>query len=350
MNHDGITFHNVSELEPLPNGPFKLQRFPATVRNVLGITGHQRGRFYAHRLPGVELRFVTESPFISLSLMAIEADTQVVVYYGDFAHARYHLKAGAVTTLFLERPTSFLAVEPGSLKVGRFSSDVWRVLFHQDARAAYIGREVYGSIIRPPRPDEVPARRWLAYGSSITCGADAFHPATSYAQQAARRMGVDVINLGLPGSCLAEPVMADYLAGRDDCDLITCELGVNMTMWFTPEEFEQRIRHLLAIITDRRPQRPVVALNIFPNQWSDRSCTRVDTDALRTIAYNGIVPKVVEELARPNLHFIDGRSVFPDFNGLTTDLIHPSDEGHIRMGENLAALLNPYFKYPEQSS
>jgi lysophospholipase L1-like esterase len=165
---------------------------------------------------------------------------------------------------------------------------------------------------------------------------------TTYVQQAARRLGVDALNLGLPGSCLAEPAMADYLAGRDDCDLITCELGVNMTMWFTPEEFEKRIRYLLATVADRCPQRPVVTFNIFATR-ADHLCNRADTDALRTIAYNGIVPQVVDELARPNLHFIDGRFVLPDFNGLTTDLIHPSDEGHIRMGENLAALLNPLF-------
>jgi hypothetical protein len=62
MIHDGLEFHNVGELEALPDGGLKLQRLPAAVRDGLGIPGHRRGRLYAHRLSGVELRFVVESP------------------------------------------------------------------------------------------------------------------------------------------------------------------------------------------------------------------------------------------------------------------------------------------------
>lgn len=339
--HDGIGFHNVSELEPLTSGALKIQRFPADVRDALGIPGHRRGRFYAHRLPGVELRFVAESPFCGLSLMALEADTHVMVYRGDFAHARYDLKAGVVTTLFLEEPSFFLEVEPDCLKSARFSSDVWRVLFHQDAQAAYVGRDIYGAMIRPPFPDEVPARCWLAYGSSITYGANTLHAATSYVQQAARRMGVDVINLGLPGSCMAEPAMTGYLAERNDCELITCELGINMIPFLEPAVFESRIRTLLGTIADRFPQRPVIALNLFPSRI-DAFTDREHLHRTRCEDYNRIVPKVVRNLDRLNLHFIDGRDILPDFDGLTTDLLHPSDEGHIEMGEKLASLMKPY--------
>lgn len=341
MIHDGIDFHNVSELEALPGSGLKLQRLPAAVRDSLGITSHRRGRFYAHRLSGVELRFVVGSPFLSVSLMALEADTHVVVYRGDFAHGRYELRAGVATTLFLEDPTPFGLVAAPMLRQGRFAPGVWRILFHQDARAAYLGRETHGAAIRPPNADEVPTRRWLAYGSSITYGANTLHPATSYIQQTARRLGVDVLNLGLPGSCLAEPVMAEHIAARAGIDLITCELGVNMTGLITPEEFENRIRHLLTTVADRQPTRQVVALNIYP-QRADHHLDQAHHDTVRTPIFNRIVPAVVAELARPNLHMVDGRDVLRNLSGLTTDLLHPSDEGHITMGENLAPLLASY--------
>jgi lysophospholipase L1-like esterase len=341
MIHDGLEFHNVGELEALPGGGLKLQRLPAAVRDGLGIPGHRRGRFYAHRLSGVELRFVVESPFVAVSLMALEADTHVVVYRGDFAHGRYELRAGVATTLFLEDPPAFAAVDPAMLRHGRFEAGVWRILFHQDARAAYLGHDAYGAVIRPPRQEEVPSLRWLAYGSSITYGANTQHPATSYVQQAARRLGVDVLNLGLPGSCMAEPAMAEYLASRTDVDLMTCELGVNMTGWIEPPEFERRVRHLLMTIADRRPERPVVALNIYPNR-ADYLRNRGDQDAVRTEVFNRIVPAVVRDLGRSNLHVIDGRQVLQDLDGLTTDLLHPSDEGHMAMGSHLATALRSY--------
>ena len=165
---------------------------------------------------------------------------------------------------------------------------MWRILFHQDARAAYLGHEAYGAAIRPPRQEEVPSLRWLAYGSSITYGANTQHPATSYVQQAARRLGVDVLNLGLPGSCMAEPAMAEYLASRTDVELVTCELGVNMTGWIEPAEFERRVRHLLMTISapsDRCPTQTVQVFRpggtatvtasldqgLFPSRWA---CTR----------------------------------------------------------------------------
>ncbi|WP_318064964.1 hypothetical protein [Clostridium boliviensis] len=38
-------------------------------------------------------------------------------------------------------------------------------------------------------------------------------------------------------------------------------------------------------------------------------------------------------------HLIKGEEVLKDFTYLSTDLLHPSDNGHIRMGANLAVRL-----------
>jgi hypothetical protein len=57
---------------------------------------------------------------------------------------------------------------------------------------------------------------------------------------------------------------------------------------------------------------------------------------------NRIVPAVVRDLGRSNLHVIDGRQVLQDLDGLTTDLLHPSDECHMAMGGHLATALRSY--------
>lgn len=64
--------------------------------------------------------------------------------------------------------------------------------------------ETYGFGHRPPLPDELPEKRWLAYGSSITNGAFPGLHHNSYIYHAARIAGLDVLNHGISGSCLCD--------------------------------------------------------------------------------------------------------------------------------------------------
>lgn len=338
--HDSIAFHNVAELEAVPGLPgLRLQRFPADLRDRLGYKSHTRGRFWAHRAAGCELRFVTGGPFVRISLSAMEADTVLLVYKGDHAHSRHVLPAGVITSLFLEDPVWFSQVEPESLHGRRFSPDVWRILFHQDAAVSFHHLESFGHAVRPPVSGETPARTWLAYGSSITYGASAFHPSNSYTQNAAHLLGVDVLNKGLPGSCLCEPEMADWLSKLPGWDFATLELGVNLVDWATPAEFEERACHLIITIHRARPDALLHVINIFPNR-ADTMLDRKATPAVRTPLFNQIVPHLVEKIAHPNVRFIDGRTILAEpACGLNADLLHPSDEGHLAMGRALAEKL-----------
>lgn len=339
--HDDLAFHNVLELEPAPGGGRRLQRFPADLRNRLGFKHHSRGRFFAQRAAGCEIRFVTAGPYVRVTLSAQESDAVVFVYRGDHAHSRHVLPAGVAVSLFLEDPAWFAQVDPAMLRRRRFAPAVWRLLFNQDALISYHGVETFGYALRPPAPDEIPARTWLAYGSSITFGANALHPTNAYVPHAARHLGVDVLNQGLPGSCLCEPEMAAHLAARAGWDFATLELGVNLTELATPEEFETRARHLIGTLHRARPEAPIFVVGIFPNR-ADHLRDRSAPAAVNTPIFNAILPRLVAELAHPHVHFIDGREILTDLAGLHTDLVHPSDEGHLAMGENLAARLAPF--------
>jgi lysophospholipase L1-like esterase len=277
---------------------------------------------------------------VRASLRYLEADAMLLVYKGDHAHSRHVLPAGVITSLFLEDPVWFSQVEPESLRGRRFSPDVWRILFHQDAAVAYHHLDAFGHAVRPPSTGETPARSWLAYGSSITYGASAFHPSNSYTQHAAHLLGVDVLNKGLPGSCMCEPEMAEWLAALPGWDFATLELGVNLVDWATPAEFEERARHLITTIHQARPDALLHVINIFPNR-ADAMLDRSAIPAVRTPLFNQIVPRLVEEIGHPNVHFIDGRMILVQpACGLNADLLHPSDEGHLAMGRALAEHLS----------
>ncbi|MBC8040175.1 MAG: lipase, partial [Opitutaceae bacterium] len=289
---DSIAFHNVVELEPAPGlgSGFRLQRFPATLRDCLGFKHHTRGRFFAQRASGCELRFVTAGPFVRVTLSAQETDATVIVYRGDHAHSRHTLPAGVVTSLFLEDPAWFSQVEPAMLRPHRFAPQVWRLLFNQDAQVAYHHIDSFGHALRPPAPGETPARTWLAYGSSITFGANTLHAPNAYVQHAALRLGVDVLNQGLPGSCLCEPEIADHLAARGGWDFATLELGVNLVELATPDEFESRARHFISTLHHARPDALLFVLNIFPNR-ADHLRDRSALAAVNTPLFNSIIPR-----------------------------------------------------------
>lgn len=338
--HDQIAFHNVEELEVVPGfSGLRLQRFPSWVRNACGFKDHSRGRFFSHRASGCELRFVTEGKYSRLSLSSLDADSEAIVYCGDRAHSRHSLKAGVVTSLFLENPPFFQQVDPVMIRHHRFSPRVWRISFNQDAVILYHHLDSYGHEVRPPLADEIPARTWLAYGSSITFGGNVLFAPNAYVQRAALILGVDVLNKGLPGSCMCERETSEYIASAE-WDFATLELGVNMTELATPEEFGQRAEELIDLVHLTNPERPVFTIDIYTNR-ADHLFDRQDSSAINTALFREIIKNHIAGKNHPMLRHIAADSILKGTVGLSVDLLHPSDEGHLTMGENLAAILRP---------
>jgi len=347
MTNRHFSLHNVAVEEPAPSGGFYLRRFPLEVRQILS----PLGAMVAEESAGVEIRFVTEGNSFRLALGAepscldpsASGRLEVFVYRGDFFHSRHVLEPGRVNHITVNDLGGALRerlrrLGPAALAGARFSPEVWRVLIGRFP-AALVELSTYGKPCRAPLPAEVPARRWLAYGSSITNGGSPTSHHLAYVYQAAHQLGVDVFNQGLSGSCYCEPEIAAYFAGRRDWDLITLELGVNMRQDFSPEDFARRAGHLVHTITAAHPEKPVVLLSIFPN--ADLP-PYADDHELPVARRQGAFVETLRQLAGGNVTFIAGPEILRNFSGLTTDLIHPSDLGHIEMGRHLAEKLRPH--------
>ncbi|TCT16356.1 lysophospholipase L1-like esterase [Natranaerovirga pectinivora] len=338
MIYDNLEFHNVMELQKKDGfSGLRLQRFPEEIRYSLGYEDDKRGRIASQTSTGCEVRFVTDSKKIRLYLSALDGDGEVLVYNGNFYYGKYTLKSGVITTIHLEADERFEEVNPEILQGYSFSHKVWRIAMNRGFSAVYHGIDVCGCTIRPPKENEVPKLRWLAYGSSITHGVESISHNNSYVEQAAKRLGVDVLCNGISGACLCEKEVADYMATRNDWDFITLELGVNMRVHFEPEEFEKRARYIIKKVIENNPDKPVIIITIFPN----RSLYLKQPDKIyyRNIEYNKILNEIHREFNANNLHIIQGDSILTNFSGLSSDLLHPSDDGHILMGENLAKKL-----------
>jgi lysophospholipase L1-like esterase len=345
MIHNNIEFFNVAEIETYHGTEgISLQRFPRNVREKLGFKGSEDGRFKAEVSTGCEIRFVTSSSTVRITLSSKETNGDILVYNGDFFHSLHRLEAGHIKTLHLNKNKMFNELSEEAFNETRFSKDVWRIVIGRGVFAMdifsviFYNIETFGHEIRAPKEAEVPALKWLAYGSSITHGSGATVNHNTYIQQAARRLGVDVLNKGIGGSCYCEPEMADYLSNIKEWDFATLEIGVNMRGLFTEAEFEERSKYLINNILNKNPNKHIILITIFPN-----SSDYLKNQSVKTTTNNDdfrkILRKLYQEYSNPYLHLIEGTEILTNFDTLTCDLIHPSDYGHITMGYNLARFL-----------
>lgn len=339
MIYQDLEFHNVDHLEPVPGlEGMRLERFPGELKNRLGIPENKNARFRAQRVHGCEIRFVTEAMYFDVCLTALEADIDVVIYYGDMMHAKYTLQAGLRTVLHVEYPEQYKLVETEKLPKGRFDPHVWRIQMGMNGYLLFHYLDTYGQKRRPPKEGEKPETLWAAYGSSITCGSVTSLYSNCYLEQAAGRLGYDVMNKGLSGSCMCEPETAVYLAGLP-VKLLTLELGVNMLIPFEESSFEERLRNFLQIVKEQSKAEEIYVIDIFANR-GPLMLDHENPQASHYDSFRGIVKQVTEQMEDSRMTWIDGLEIAGDCTYLSTDLLHPSDNGHIRMGERLARAMN----------
>lgn len=337
MIYRDIEFFNVEELlavEGLPG--LRLYRYPKALAESLGEPWQHNARFRAQRAHGCELRFVTQARCFDLALTAYEHDIDIQIFRGDRILQKNTLPAGQTTVLHIEAPPLEEQVDPAALQGGRFPSRVWRVLCGMNGYLHFNGLDTYGWPCRPPQPDEQPATRWLAYGSSITCGSVTTVYTNAYINQTARRLGWDVLNKGLSGSCFCEAQTADYLGGQP-VDYMSLELGVNMAPSFSAAEYARRVEYLLRAVRENQQVQNFFVIDSFPN-YGLLHRDRALPAARHYEPFKQITRRLTAQAAQADPRFVSlhGEDILPDTGGLSCDLLHPSDEGHILMGQALA--------------
>jgi len=322
-----VSLHNVAELGPpdWADGASQLHRVPRSVGEQVNVMG--RGRL---RDPtGCELRFVPEGEDATVEVtLSAKGGTTVHTFWGEFQSVNPVDVGQEPTTHEFSVPERVRKLNVPDDELGAYDPRVCRLRF--DAWGPVAIHDVSGPA-RPPEAGEIPDRRYLAYGTSITEGAVS-DPHLGYVSRAAGHLGVDPLNLGMAGSAYCEPAMADYLAGRDDWDLATIAISVNMAnRGFTVDQFRERAEHLLDTVAGAHPTKPVVAVTLFPYHMD----LVAGDDAERAVAYRREVREAVAALPHDNLSLVEGGDLL-DTTGLMDDILHPGDDGMIQIGRRLA--------------
>lgn len=332
MLYNDILLHNVAEVQPVSRG-VRLQRVPETVRSLLNPGAQKR----ALQADNCEIRFVCESDRAEVTLCS-EGRTEAMICYGPFDSRERILLGPEPTTISLELPAKVRDLAPRWREKLTFDPRVRRVIFGGRRRDAVILHGVDAEGMRPPQPGEVPALRYLAYGTSITQGFDCDGPHLSYAGQVAWRLGADLINLGMGGACHCERALADSIAGRDDWDIATLALSVNM-QGFSMTEFRRRVEYMVNTVAAADATRPVVCITLFPFFRDFGQHNPNKTYGGTPEEYRLALREIVAACPHPNVHLLEGKDMLTDIGGLSTDLIHPSGLAMVEMGQRIAEKL-----------
>ena len=344
MRYDDVTLHGIEEAVPQPDGSVRLQRVTEQLRARLEPPAQEKTLFAA----GAEIRFVLRGPAARLTLSAEglqEFQPTARVFFGPLAGRPHVYPIGTEpTTIDIgvgddQRP-AYESIPDDLAAAMPFHPRVVRVVLF---RGVFRLHDVQGDL-RPPAAAELPELTMLSYGTSITHGsvATAFH--LTYVAQAAWRLGVDLVNLGVGGACLCEPAFGEHIGARRDWDVATLALSVNMVgRGFTIEEFTQRTSYLVQQVVAPNPARPIFCITIYPyyGDWSNELAKATAPPEEFRLALERVVGRLRADGPGARIELVPGPSLLTDVGGLCVDMIHPGDHGMLEMGERLAARMRP---------
>jgi hypothetical protein len=218
----------------------------------------------------------------------------------------------------------------------------------------------------PVLPSAGGRRVWLHHGSSISQGSVADSPSTTWPALAARRGGVELVNLGLAGSALLDPFTARTMR-HTAADLVSVKIGINLVNLdlMRRRAFGPAVHGFLDTIREGHPHVPLLVVSplLCPIHEETPGPGTFDVEALGSgevrftatgdpseVKAGKLTLQVIrEELARivaqraehdPAIHYLDGLDLYGaadhDAHPLPDDL-HPDGETHRLIGSRFAA-------------
>ncbi len=332
MEYQNVVFWNVSEMiKDEETGAYSLLRLPLACEKEMLAQGKRMNRTAI----GVELRFRIKDEVTFRFLSKDKEGTRAYLYHGS-------VQAGWEETYFtITREIKEITIRPNypqegvrainAMKDSRYCTEVFRLVF--DASEVQFV-DLKGECL-PLLQDDLPSKRYLSYGSSITAGSLTYIPQLTYPFLVAKELKHDLINVGFPGSCRLEKEVADYLAKRNDYAIATIELGINVIGEWSVIEFQEKVHYFLNRVIKSHPEVQFYVLDIFP--YFNTSC---GTDDEKVVAFTKVVQDEVQSLHASNVRFLSASTLLTSRANLSSDLVHPDLDGHLEIAANLIKQIN----------
>ena len=318
-----FTLHNFSELEK----DMSYHRMPDDVAKTIN-PGVAALNFHS---AGGRVRFKTNSPFVAIKTKQ-RVDRQLP-----------HMARTGQSGFDLYDEQGFVAafIPPYSIKDGYESlknthggEHTYTINFplFDVVDELYIGFSKDATL--SPPDDYKHSKPIVFYGSSITHGACASRPGSSYEALISRELDTDFINLGFAGNAKAEIQMAEYIA-TIDTPIFVFDYDWNAE---SLKELEEHHYPFYKKYRELKPNTPIVFVTRPDFTIYDEAPARRDL-----IKQN--YEKAKSE-GDKNVYFIDGETLFagPHRDNCTVDGGHPTDLGFFRMSQVIGAVLKDILK------
>lgn len=323
MHYKGLDIHHVGHLVPLENGVSWL-RVPEEVHTTLE---SDMGKWMAKTAIGVELRFVIRSGTAKITLQSLSSPAVMTTFHVFHGGIQSGWEGHEMNKFIPTTPTEFEFVRPSNMnmlkkisKKAHFDWDpeVFRLILERGEIAIV---KVEGDIL-PPRPDQTPRSTLLTYGSSITHGSNSLSISNAWPSMVAHHMNMDLINLGMAGSCYMEPAMVDYIASEGEkghWSIAILELGINVLHW-DENLIKERVTYTLQEIANRNSDKHIFVISPFYS--IDDYKNRGEAQKWRNC-----MSVLYHRLKLKNIHMINGLQLLNDMSLISADEVHPTIYG-----------------------
>lgn len=169
----------------------------------------------------------------------------------------------------------------------------------------------------------------VIYGSSIVHGASASRPGMTYPALLSRRTGYNFINFGLSGNARMEKEVV-HMLGDANPDMFILDCVPNSS----PEQVTERTAYLVEYLRSKYPQTPII---MIPSVVRENSYFKVDWAARnknQNLNWKSEYDKLIAKGVK-HLYYLDSNNLLGDDHEATTDGVHPSDLGFMRMIEEI---------------
>lgn len=321
IKKEDICFYDAEEEPFRIHGVFKengmFRRIPeATAERI------SKGVYTLHsNTAGGRVRFITNSSYVAIKTeytpcrkphFALTGSSGFDMYTGLGENARY---AGTFIP-----PVD---VEDGYESIIEFENTQERVItinfpLYSDVRKLYIGLQMDASLKRAP--DYRIKKPVVYYGSSITQGACASKPGSSYPSILSRKFDCDYINLGFAGGARGEETMGAYLRELD-MSVFVMDYDHNAPNLARLKETHGRLFHQ---IRSRNPKLPIL---ILPRpRYYHRGEDKARFEVIERTYLDAIAQ------GDEHVYFVSNRKLMElvEDNG-SVDNTHPTDSGFLSM-------------------
>ena len=336
MIYKNIEIHNVAELIYNNDGSVSWKRVPS---EVLYTMESKTADAMVHNSTGVELRFVIKGDSATIKMSTYENNPKSFstfhVYRGNIQggwsdHEVHRHVTGEVQDFVIERSKNIDKLKIMSDKCGyAFDPEVVRVVFDRGRYKIY---DIIGDVV-PPSSAQCPRKTLLAYGSSITHGSNSIDRSHSWVSVVAHNLNMDARNLGMAGSCLIEPKMAEYIACEGEkgaWDIALLELGINVLSW-EDEKIISRVENIIHQVAGRNPDKPVFVISPFYHCGDDFSTSG------HAKRWRLLMGEIVTKLNYKNVTYINGFDVLDHMSYMSADEVHPNIYGVQRIADVLTS-------------